>query len=378
MQWDTATINLDDGKPARALAPVIVSASRATDIPAFYADWFIHRLKTGYLKWKNPFNGASSYISFQQTRLIVFWSKNPRPLFPYLPYLDERMPNYYFQFTLNDYDHERLEPNVPDVQARIDTFIELSERIGPSKVIWRFDPLILTKQMGVDELLRKIETTGDQLKGHTQKLVISFADIAPYKHVRTNLTNQSVDYLEFDEPSMLKLALGLQQLNAKWGFTIATCAEPLDLSAYGIKHNKCIDDDLIARLFPSDKKLMDFLGISFAQPGLFPAAESRYLPAESHDSIEVCSTASPHHPATFYQPTGFQYPTIQPSKAKSLKDKGQRPNCGCLVSKDIGAYHTCPHLCIYCYANASTNTVLKNWHLHLSNPTAETMTGETD
>ena len=73
-----------------AIAPVIVSASRATDIPAFYADWFFNRLDKGYLAWRNPFNGKDSYVSFANTRFVVFWSKNPKPLIPYLPILQEK------------------------------------------------------------------------------------------------------------------------------------------------------------------------------------------------------------------------------------------------------------------------------------------------
>ena len=93
-----------------AIAPVIVSASRATDIPAFYADWFFNRLDKGYASWRNPFNGKNSYVSFANTRFVVFWSKNPKPLIPYLPILQEKGIGFYIQFTLNDYDAEQLEP----------------------------------------------------------------------------------------------------------------------------------------------------------------------------------------------------------------------------------------------------------------------------
>lgn len=99
----------------------------------------------------------------------------------YLNFLDDKGYNYYFQFTLNDYDAEKLEPQVPRVQSRIETFQQLSQQIGKEKVIWRFDPLILTDSIGVDELLEKVENIGNQLKRYTQKLVFSFADIKTYK-----------------------------------------------------------------------------------------------------------------------------------------------------------------------------------------------------
>jgi Domain of unknown function (DUF1848). len=242
----------------------------------------------------------------------------------YLDFLDERKINYYFQFTLNDYDAEKLEPNVPDVQSRINTFVGLSEKIGKEKVIWRFDPLILTDKIGVGELLKKVERIGNQLHGRTQKLVFSFADIGLYKKVQRNLRNNNVSYREFDENTMDEFAEGLESLNGKWKFELATCAEKIPLEKHGIIHNKCVDDALMTKLFSHDKALMDFLGVKFAVPDLFGAG----------GLVE---------------------------KTKSNKDKGQRAYCGCVASKDIGEYNTCPHLCEYCYANRSKQMALENW-----------------
>ena len=84
MVWNKDKIKLENGAYAEAQAPYIISASRSTDIPAFYSDWFFHRLRIGYSTWTNPFNRVKSYISYANTRFIVFWSKNPRPLLPYL------------------------------------------------------------------------------------------------------------------------------------------------------------------------------------------------------------------------------------------------------------------------------------------------------
>ena len=316
----------------RPLTPVIVSASRATDIPAFYSDWFFHRLGEGFVSWKNPFNGVWSRVSFEKTRLVVFWSKNPKPLVGKLRRLDDMGINYYIQFTLNDYDAEKLEPRVPNVQSRIDTFLELSEKIGKEKVIWRFDPLIMTGKNGVDELLDKVANIGGKLKGRTEKLVFSFADIGIYKKVRRNLADNHVEYREFDEKAMCEFAEGLRCLNENWGFELATCSEKIPLENYGIKHNKCVDDDLMIKLFPHDKRLMNYLGVEIREPDMF-----------NPDAATVV-------------------------KKRDNKDKGQREFCGCVSSKDIGEYNTCPHLCEYCYANASRETALANWESHLSNP----------
>lgn len=106
------TITIENGTVQPCQEPVVVSASRSTDIPAFYCDWFFHRLKVGYSVWTNPFNGVKMYISYAKTRFIVFWSKNPRPLLDHLNELAERGIKCYVQYSLNDYEDEKLEKNV--------------------------------------------------------------------------------------------------------------------------------------------------------------------------------------------------------------------------------------------------------------------------
>ena len=117
MAWRKETIQLENGASVDAQVPEIISASRSTDIPAFYADWFFHRMKIGYSAWINPFNGVKSYVSYKNTRFIVFWSKNPKPLLKHLEYLKERNINCYIQFTLNDYVAEGLEKGLEKGRA---------------------------------------------------------------------------------------------------------------------------------------------------------------------------------------------------------------------------------------------------------------------
>lgn len=342
MNWKRINIKTENGDNVEAQAPTIISASRSTDIPAFYSDWFINRLEKGYLVWKNPFNQKPLYVTFDNTRLIVFWSKNPKPIIQHLDYLNDKKLNYYFQYTLNDYVKENLEPSVPSVESRIETFIKLSEKIGKEKVIWRFDPLILTDKIGVDELLHKIEKIGSELSPYTDKLVFSFADIGIYKKVQSNLNRSNIKYSEFDNVSMNEFANGLKELNQKWQLEIGTCAEKIDLAKYGIIHNKCIDDELIKRLFYDDIKLMEFLGYELKKADLFDIKEE-----------------------------------LVPIKKRNLKDKGQRELCGCIFSKDIGEYNTCLHLCEYCYANTSKKVVLDNYNRVKDNKqTSETITGK--
>ena len=334
-QWHKIKIQRENGELVEAQTPIIVSASRSTDIPAFYADWFFHRLEKGYSAWTNPFNGVKSYVSYENTRFIIFWSKTPRPLLPHLDYLRERNIGCYIQYTLNDYEKEGLERGVPILSERIDTFKQLVDVLGNGRVIWRFDPLLLTDDISIDALLSKIEHIGDQLQGYTEKLVFSYADILSYRKVKANLEKNHIPYHEWTEPQMLEFAERLAELN-------------------GIEHNHCVDDDLIIRFAYEDKALMDFLKVKIFPipvPNLF--GESETLP---DDAIVL--------PNNTYATHGDN------------KDKGQRLFCGCIVSKDIGEYNTCPHLCEYCYANATKELALQNWKRHQENKLSETITGK--
>lgn len=334
-------ITTDSGSRVEAIAPVILSASRSTDIPAFYANWFFNRLHQGYCVWYNPFNQKPSYVSFERCKVVVFWTKNPAPIIPLLGELDRRGIHYYFQVTLNDYVNEGFEPNVPSVEERVKTFRELASRIGKERVIWRFDPLIVTQQLSPQELLKKIWRIGNMLKGCTEKLVFSFVDVSAYRKVQTNLVKETICFspdnvasAELSAGQRLEIIEGLVKMRGAWAeegwkVEMATCGEDFDYSAYGISRNCCIDSVLMERVFGSDKSLVYYLRTGkVAEPDLFGG-----------------------------------FPGI-PEGAKDLKDKGQRKACGCMVSKDIGMYNTCKHFCVYCYANTSKECVMRNVARH--------------
>lgn len=332
MAWEKIKLKTESKGVVEGIAPLIISASRSTDIPAFHAEWFIKRLEKGYAAWQNPFNRKLQYVSFKNTRVIVFWTKNPAPLIKYLDVIERKNINYYFQYTLNNYEKENLEPDIPELAKRRATFKELSERVGKEKVIWRFDPLILTPETSVADLLNRVEDLGRELVPYTNSFVFSYADVMQYKKVQNNLirntdyyTKDNIGDAEFSPEQKTEFAEGMREILSGWNkinprLVAATCAEDIDLSAYGIKHNKCIDDELMTELFADDKLLMNFLGYKPEKTGLF-------------------------------------------APKPKLKDKGQRPACGCIVSKDIGAYNTCRHLCVYCYANTSLRVVEKNFSL---------------
>lgn len=338
------TITRDTGEAVEAVAPVIISASRSTDIPAFFARWFINRLAKGYCVWYNPFNQQPMYISFENTKVVVFWTKNPEPLIKYLPELDARGIHYYFQYTLNDYEKEGFEPNVASLEQRIETFKKLSDLIGKEKVIWRFDPLILSDQLTPRKLLQKIFHIGNRIKGYTDKLVFSFVDVRAYRKVQNNMVKETSLYskenvmsAEPDGALREELVSGLSKLREHWkseGWEIelATCGEEVDLEKYNISHNRCIDGELMERIFPEDQELIYYL-----KTGKLP------------------------------EPDLFGVIPELPPKSKNLKDKGQRKACGCMISKDIGMYNTCRHFCVYCYANTSRELVEKNKSKHNEN-----------
>lgn len=313
--WEKIGIKTEEGEVI-GIAPVIVSASRSTDIPAFYSEWFMNRLQEGYVKWVNPFNSKAQYVSFNRTRMIVFWTKDAGPIVPYLKELDSRGINYYFTFTVNDYGNEGFEPGVGSLDDRIDTFRRLSETLGRDRVVWRFDPLILTDGIDLQTLFDKVFNVGSRIAGYTSKLVLSFADISSYPKVMRNMLRKDINFREFTPELMEAAARGISEMNKSWGLEVATCCEDIDLGRYNIKKNKCVDDDLMIKLFPHDKELMEFLGYGAAG-------------------------------------------------TSKLKDKGQRLNCGCVMSKDIGRYDTCAHRCIYCYANSSPGAAYNNYLKYL-------------
>ena len=315
----------------KGIAPIIISASRSTDIPGFYGQWFMNRLKAGYVRWNNPFNAAlPQYVSFQNTRVIVFWTKNAMPFENYLDELDSYNINYYFTYTINDYEKEAFEPGIPSLDDRIQSFQRLSKRLGKERVIWRFDPLILTSNITVNELLHRIETVGDRLFSFTEKLVFSFADIEGYKKVERNLSSHTPGWRSFSLQDMVDFASGISEINRKWGLRLATCGESVDLLAYGICRNSCIDGELMLRLFQNDATLREFL-----------ASRQKATPQSLFDREEPVEADTININAKF-------------------KDMGQREACGCVVSKDIGQYNTCPHHCVYCYANFSRKLVDSN------------------
>lgn len=224
---------------------MIISASRRTDIPTYYSEWFMNRIREGYALARNPMNAHQvSRISLSPEVVdgIVFWTKNPAPMLDKLPQLKDYM--YYFQFTLNAYEQD-VEAGVPLKHKYIvPTFQRLSEMIGPERVVWRYDPILVSDKYTFDYHVKYFELLAKKLASYTQKCTISFLDM--YVKTERNVAGLNI------QPWTLELqdamAKSLAEIAHSYGLELETCAEGIELEKYGIKHAHCIDDELFAKL----------------------------------------------------------------------------------------------------------------------------------
>lgn len=223
---------------------MILSVSRRTDIPAFYSEWFFNRIKDGFVYVRNPMNRHQiSKIKLSPALIdcIVFWSKNPRPMLNKLDLLKDYM--YYFQFTINPYNIS-MEVGVPKKDTIIETFKQLSEKVGPKRVIWRYDPILLSNEVDIAYHLKYFEVIASRLKGYTTTCVISFVD--QYKKTQRNLRNTTARVPHCNE--MVLLAIEIVKIATTYGIKVQSCAEEIELVQMGIQHGRCIDNILIEDL----------------------------------------------------------------------------------------------------------------------------------
>jgi hypothetical protein len=274
-------------------SPQIVSVSRRTDIPAFFAKEFRDWLKASVVEVRSPFGGKKYQVNLQPEAVacFVFWSKNFRPFFPVLDDLERRGDGLYFLFTITGLARgltKPLEPGVPDPIDAIKTLIELSERYSPRQVAWRFDPIIFSNMTPVSFWLENFQEFGERLHSHVHRCIFSFCDY--YRKVIRRLDNAEFSGWDFREGTFdekLELIQGMQTLAQQWNLRLATCCE--DQWVIGdIKKGSCVDAPYLAQVFPNKK-----------------------IPQR-------------HHPT--------------------------RKECGCWESRDIGTYATCHAQCPYCYA----------------------------
>lgn len=223
---------------------MIISASRRTDIPAFYAKWFFNRIKQGYVLVPNPFNPKMiSRVSLgpQVVDCIVFWTKNAAPMIPRLDELQDY--KYYFQFTLNPYG-EDIEVNLPSIAVRIETFKRLSDKIGKEKVLWRYDPILTNEKYDVDFHREAFSRLAEALKDHTEKCMIGFID--HYSHIRHAMGRHGIKPLERQEIDLM--AVSFKETADKFPLSLDMCTVKVDLRPLGIPSGQCIDKGLVERI----------------------------------------------------------------------------------------------------------------------------------
>ncbi len=265
----------------------------------------MNRIHAGFCEVQNPYNANQvSRISLraEDVDVIVFWTRNPRPLIPRLPELDSLGHRYYFLYTLMD-NPGFLDPNMADVGTRIETFQKLAEKIGPDKVIWRYDPIVLGNDMTQEFHLQTYEKIASRLHGFTERSIISFVDF--YRKIRKRLDKIEHEGHFIEKPEMdtlthiIKIMLKIAH---KYGMETYSCAEEADYQPIGLTPSKCVDVQLIRKLF------------DISVPG--------------------------------------------------KKDTTQRQACGCVGSRDIGSYNTCLYRCVYCYATSSFDRAQYNHEQH--------------
>jgi len=282
----------------------IISCSRRTDIPAFYAKWLISRLRAGYCHIINRYNNRVFEIPLKREdcTALVFWTRNPAPLFAYFNELDARGYSYYFHYTILGYPRP-IEAYTPPLKAAIDTFRRLATRLSADRVRWRYDPIVFSSVTPPDYHRRQFEHIASQLKGYTHHCTFSFTSF--YNKTTRNLgTVTEKTGISFQEPVLTEqqaLARDLAQIAADNNMTLNTCCSDA-LMAPGVQKNHCVDPDLIRALVPGMKG--------------------------------------------------------------DLKAEPTRQDCGCVASVDIGAYDMCLFGCAYCYATNSRTVALKNHRKH--------------
>ena len=223
---------------------MIISASRRTDIPAYYADWFFRRLQERYALVRNPMNlhhVSRVDLSPEAADGIVLWTKDPSPMLDRLDVLKDYP--YYFQFTLTVYDTD-VEANLPSKSVLTDVFRKLSDSIGPERVIWRYDPILLNFRYTEEYHMHCFERLARRLAGHTEKCIISFIDLYP----KIAAAVKALGITPMPDEQKRRLAKRLSEIAFAHGLGMETCAEAIDLSDLGISHARCIDDRLLSRI----------------------------------------------------------------------------------------------------------------------------------
>jgi len=224
---------------------MIISASRRTDIPAFYADWLVNRINAGYCLVKNPYNPSQvRRVSLlpEDADGIVLWTKNAAPLLTKISALAQFA--YYFQYTITPYFSD-IETSLADKKKTvIPAFRSLAALIGAKRVIWRYDPIIFTDRYDYSYHVGAFARLCELLSGSTEKCVISF--VAEYKSVAKNIAKFGNKTPAAEDK--IRLSEALISIAEEYGITLCACCESPEIYRLGIKPISCVDAELIGSI----------------------------------------------------------------------------------------------------------------------------------
>ncbi len=284
----------------------IISASRRTDIPAFYGDWFMNRIDEGFAGYINPFNNKKYIVSLKKedTAAIVLWSKNFSPFADNAIKLRDSGYSLFFNYTITGLS-KIFEPNAPADDEAIDSMKLLSSEFSPDHIKWRYDPVLVSDITKSDYHIEKFETLCRSLSGYVKRCYISFP--TPYGKVERSFKNftdkTGIKIISEDIGTRVNMALKFSEIGERYGIRLFSCCGDY-LSADHISKGSCIDKTILSSI--SGKDL-------------------------SH-----------------------------------IKLRPTRKECGCTESTDIGIYDSCPHGCIYCYANCNAARASSFYKRYLS------------
>jgi len=213
---------------------MILQTGSRTDIPAFYSKWFVNRLKEGFVMVRNPYNPiqVTKYsINPDVVDVFAFCTKNPAPLLPHMDMLREY--GQYWYVTITPYGKE-IEPNVPDKELVMESFKELSKRVGINSIGWRYDPIFISEDYTIERHISDFEHMAATLEGYTNTCVISFIDL--YQKVIKNFP----EVKEVPKFTQIELSKEFVQIGKKHGITIKACAEGEFLETYGVDCSGCM------------------------------------------------------------------------------------------------------------------------------------------
>lgn len=213
---------------------MIIQTGLRTDIPAFYSQWFLNRLKAGYVLVRNPYDPGMVTrfrLSPDVVDAIGFCTKNPAPMLPHM----EALKGYgqYWYVTITPYGTD-IEPNVPPKEQVMEDFKKLSSLVGIDSVGWRYDPIFLSGDYPLERHLADFEKMAHNLAGYTKTCVISFIDL--YRKVQRNFPEARA----VSKADRLVIGQEFVRIGKKYGMEIKGCGEGRELEPYGVNCDGCM------------------------------------------------------------------------------------------------------------------------------------------